>query len=119
MASSFLGRMAATVAVAMLGAVVVVPAAVAQETNNSTVVNPNEGFSSPDGNDNFLENPTSAMELIHQSVLRSDTSREEFRSRQQDRLSNEAASFREQQQRLLQQRSAVEADDSGDSGDQP
>lgn len=71
------------------------------ETGTATVLDPNAGFSSPEGNDDFLSDPMGAMDLIHRAVLTNEMSLSDFRSQQQQRLSTEAANFRQLQQEAL------------------
>ncbi|PSN17761.1 hypothetical protein C7271_16030 [filamentous cyanobacterium CCP5] len=86
------------IAISLLG--VAAPASLGQNRAPETV-DPNEGFNSPDGEAGLLDSPTGAFGLIHNSVLRNDTSSEEFRTRQRDRLGEEANNFLNQRQRLI------------------
>mgnify|MGYP006266203623 CR=1 FL=1 len=107
MARSLLQRLALAACLSISGGLIITPLAMAQEVDDRPTVNPDEGFTSPDGGDNFLESPTGAFDLIHQSVLRNETSREEFRLEQQERISGEAASFRELQQQQIRERNST------------
>lgn len=79
--------------------------ALAQETETGTasVLNPNDGFTSPDGGSDLFSDPMGPMDLIHRAVLMNDMSLTEFRQQQQDRISSEAANFRQLQQQAIRQ----------------
>jgi hypothetical protein len=90
--------------------------ALADSTTDPTrepVVDPNAGFSSPEGGGNLFNDSSGPMDLIHRAVLMNDMSLSDFQRQQQNRFADEAANFRMLQQEALQQQqtnpSAVEA----------
>lgn len=110
----FLQSCLAFVGAAAVSGLLIGSPAIAQdsETGTATVLDPNAGFSSPEGGDDFLSDPMGAMDLIHRAVLTNEISPSEFRSQQQQRLSTEAANFRQLQQEALRSAPA-EADSAG------
>ena len=66
-------------------------------------VDPNAGFSSPEGGGgSFFDDSSGPLDLIHRAVLMNDMSLSDFRRQQQNRFANEAANFRQLQQEALQ-----------------
>lgn len=106
----------------VLGMAVTAPNALAQSSDsvNSAVVDPNAGFSSPEGNrGNLLDDSTSALDLIHRAVLMNNMSLDEFSSQFQGQVSQEASSFQQRQQEAIRQQSAQQAATEPQSTDNP
>lgn len=99
--------------VALMGAAAVsgllMPAAIAQEatTGTASMIDPNAGFNSPDGGSDLFSDPNAPLDLIHRAILMNNMSLTEFRQQQQQRISNEAANFRQRQQEALRQQPAA------------
>lgn len=95
--------------IALMGVVaasgMVMSAAVAQEstTGTASMLDPNAGFNSPDGGSDLFSDPNAPLDLIHRAILMNNMSLTEFRQQQQQRISNEAANFRQLQQEALRQ----------------
>lgn len=96
--------------VALVGAMVP-PAAVAQTTDpgSQPVVDPNAGFTSPDGGGAALNDTSSVMDLIHRAVLMDNMSLGEFNSQIQNQVTEEAGSFQQRQQEAIRQQQAEAA----------
>ncbi|MBU6228378.1 MAG: hypothetical protein KGQ93_01620 [Cyanobacteria bacterium REEB459] len=94
---------AATVAMATL--VALTPVALAQSASTDPraepVVDPNTGFTSADSGNGLFGQSSSPFDLIHRAVLMNDMSLSDFSHQHQNRMSSEAASFRQQQQQVL------------------
>lgn len=85
-------------------------------TGTASMLDPNAGYASPDGDSDILSNPSTPLDLIHRAVLMNNMSLSEFRQRQQAQLSTEAANFRQLQQEALRQQSTqVEQPDSSEA----
>ncbi|HEY9878402.1 MAG TPA: hypothetical protein V6D29_08090 [Leptolyngbyaceae cyanobacterium] len=89
------------------GLLAVAPALAQNNQNSSTgtasMLDPNAGYTSPDGGSDLFSDPMAPMDLIHRAVLMNDMSLAEFRQRQQAQISDEAANFRQRQQEALRQ----------------
>ncbi|MBD0269908.1 MAG: hypothetical protein ICV77_16650 [Cyanobacteria bacterium Co-bin8] len=108
-------KVALMAAVAVSGFVSLSPA-IAQTVQDSDVgtantLNPNQGFPSSDAGADLLTDPMGPMELIHRAVLMNNMSLTEFRQQQQQRISDEASSFRQLQQEALRRQPAVTAEE--------
>jgi len=79
------------------------------DPNDTPLVDPDVGFSSPEGGNGLFDDSSGPMDLIHRAVLMNDMSLTEFRQQQQGRLADEAANFRLLQQEALQRQEAVDA----------
>lgn len=93
---------------ALMGAVaassLMLSAAVAQEsTGTASMLDPNTGFNSPDGGGDLFSDPNAPLDLIHRAILMNNMSLTEFRQQQQQRITDEAANFRQLQQEALRQ----------------
>lgn len=100
-----------------LGVLLVASAALADtinDPNNTPVVDPNAGFSSPDGGGGLFDEVSGPMDLIHRAVLMNDMSLSDFRQQQQNRFADEAANFRLLQQEAIQREGTAEAVDTDD-----
>lgn len=97
-----------------LGAVVIAPDAIAQNTSTSSGASAIDPLGDlrirDDGSDssNPLSNP---LNLIHRAVLGNPVSLEEFQQTQQGRISDEASDFRRRQQEALRQESQNSSSD--------
>jgi hypothetical protein len=99
---------------AILGLAVSASVALADANTDPTeapVVDPNSGFSSPDGGGGLFEDSTGPLDLIHRAVLMNDMSLSDFQRQQQGRFADEAANFRLLQQEALQGQTEPEAVD--------
>ena len=85
---------------ATVGLVLATPTVLAQAVSDP-IIDANEGFTSPDGGDGIFDSATGPLDLIHRAVLMNNTSLSEFQEQQQGRISDEAAGFREAQQRAI------------------
>jgi len=91
---------------AAVGVLVTASVALADSATDPTstpVVDPNDGFNSPEGGGNLFEDSSGPMDLIHRAVLMNDMSLSDFQRQQQNRFADEAANFRLLQQEALQQ----------------
>lgn len=95
---------------AVLGVVVLSPTVLAQETGTASILDPNEGFNSPEDSGDIFSDPMGPMDLIHRAVLMNNMSLSEFREQQEQRITNEAASFRERQQAAIRQAEVTEVE---------
>lgn len=88
-----------------LGTATLAPAASAQETSsgNASVLNPNEGFPNAEDRGDIFSDPSGPLDLIHRAVLMNNMSLSEFREQQSNRISDEAANFRQLQQEAIRQ----------------
>jgi hypothetical protein len=100
----------------VLGTASVVLAEPTTDPSDTPVVDPNAGFSSPEGGSGLFDDASGPMDLIHRAVLMNDMSLSEFRQQQQGRLADEAANFRLLQQEALQ-RQELEAVDVTEDAD--
>jgi hypothetical protein len=93
-------------------------AAFADPTTDPTsapVVDPNAGFSSPEGGGDIFGDASGPMDLIHRAVLMNDMSLADFNRQQHGRLAEEAANFRQLQQEAIQrQMSSSQAEETGE-----
>ncbi|MBD0334202.1 MAG: hypothetical protein ICV62_01820 [Cyanobacteria bacterium Co-bin13] len=106
-------KVALMAAVAVVGSIGLSPA-VAQDNNDvgtANLINPNQGFPSSDAGADLLSDPMGPMELIHRAVLMNNMSLNEFRQQQQERISDEASSFRQLQQEALRRQPAAPAEE--------
>jgi hypothetical protein len=102
----------------VLGVLVTASVALAEPSTDPSeppVVDPNAGFSSPDGGGGLLDDSSGPMDLIHRAVLMNDMSLSEFRQQQQGRLADEAANFRLLQQEALQRQELESVDEIEDA----
>jgi hypothetical protein len=93
---------------AVLGAVVAVPTALATDTdpNRAPVVDTNTGFGSSDSRGGGLFGESSnPMDLLHRAVLMNETSLSDFSRQNQGRMTTEADRFRSLQQEAMRQQS--------------
>ena len=56
------------------------------DPNDTPLVDPNVGFSSPEGGNGLFDDSSGPMDLIHRAVLMNDMSLTEFRQQQQGRF---------------------------------
>ncbi|MGF1537956.1 MAG: hypothetical protein ACFB4J_15940 [Elainellaceae cyanobacterium] len=89
-------------------------AALASAANAQTTVDPLEDLRTNDSGSGPFEGDSNAaqssiFDIIHNSVLSNGTSAEEFNEARSENIQEEAASFQEQQRRLMEQRNAAEA----------
>lgn len=98
------------------------PSALAQSSTPSAsdpsapvVVDPNSGFGRNESSDNpFGGNTNSPFDLIHRAVLMNEMSLSDFSRIHQNRMSTEAANFRNlQQEALRRQQAGLETIDQG------
>lgn len=88
-----------------LGTATLAPAALAQQTSsgNASALDPNEGFPNAEDRGDIFSDPSGPLDLIHRAVLMNNMSLSEFREQQSDRISSEAANFRQLQQEAIRQ----------------
>ena len=79
------------------------------DSNSAPVVDPNDGFSSPDNAGGMFNDGSGPLDLIHRAVLMNDMSLSDFRQQHQNRLADEAANFRQLQQEALQRQSVEDS----------
>ena len=84
------------------------------QTPGSGVASPNDGYMSPEGSNDFFNDPSGPMDLIHRAILMNNMSLSDFRAQQGDRISTEADRFRQLQQEAIRNRQPVEAVDATD-----
>jgi hypothetical protein len=96
---------------AVIGVFAAAPATMAQSANLSEqpVVDPNEGFSTPDNRGGLFGESSNPMDWIHRAVLMNDMSLTEFRQQHQNRMSEEAANFLQLQQQAIRERGTTGA----------
>lgn len=84
------------------------------QTSGSGATSPNDGYMSPEGNNDLFSDPSGPMDLIHRAILMNNMSLSDFRAQQGNRISTEADRFRQLQQEAIRNQQSVEAVDAND-----